>query len=245
MPKNAAAASPARADGSASAASKKKAKTDAETKDETPYDKYFKVLNAFQKEHNFLGQMLIKGVSSTGNDDSEEEEEEEYDSDGDDAAFNAKLTDEQMAGLRFVLITQDRADQLDSMREYILGDQAKDGILMFSTSFSYGIHDGFYSFSAKNGMYAKKAKTWPQKFDMLFAYTYNLKEYDVWMHDNEGGMEDMVKDLAKLWKKLLAKDNSTLGIDGEYTRPGVLAMLEQFKEQVEDVDYCSFKFKYK
>ena len=64
------------------------------------------------------------------------------------------------------------------------------------------------------------------------------------MHDNEGDMGDMVKDLAKLWKKLLAKDDSTLGIDAEYTRPGILAMLKQFKDKLEDVEYLSFKFKY-
>ena len=64
------------------------------------------------------------------------------------------------------------------------------------------------------------------------------------MHDNEGDMGDMVKDLAKLWKKLLAKDDSTLGIDKEYTRPGILAMVEQFKDKVEDVEYLDFKFKY-
>uniref|UniRef100_A0A7S0ACX6 Uncharacterized protein n=1 Tax=Minutocellus polymorphus TaxID=265543 RepID=A0A7S0ACX6_9STRA len=242
MPKNAAAASPARADGSASAASKKKAKKGGDTKDETtPYDKYFKHLTAFQDKHDFLGQMLIKGVSRSGGGDSDDEDYDAYGSD-DEEAFNAKLTDEQMAGLRFVLITQNRSDQLDAMREYVLGDQANDGILMFNTSFSYGIHDGFYLL--KSGMYAKKAKTSSQKFDLLFAYTYTLKEYDVWMHDNEGDMEDMVKDLAKLWKKLLSQDDSALGIDAEYTRPGVLALLEQFKDKVEDVDHCSFKFKY-
>ena len=247
MPKNAAAASPARANGS-SAASKKKAKTSSsaadETKEKTPYDAFFERLTAFQEEHNFLGQMLIKGIPRSSGDDSDEEEDEEYDSDDEDAekAYNAKLTAEQMAGLRFVLITQNRADQLDAMREYVLGDQADDGILMFNTSFSYGIRDGFYAF--QSGMYAKKAKSWSQKFDLLFAYTYNLQEYDVWMHDNEGDMGDMVKDLAKLWKKLLAKDDSTLGIDKEYTRPGILAMLEQFKDKLEDVEYLSFKFKY-
>ena len=242
MPKNAAAASPARANGS-SAASKKKAKTadDDESKEKTPYDAFFERLHAFQKEHNFLGQMLIKGIPRG---DDSEEEDEEYDSDDEEAekAYNAKLTAEQMASLRFVLITQNRADQLDAMREYILGDQANDSLLMFNTSFSYGIHDGFYAF--QSGMYAKKATSWSQKFDLLFAYTYNLQRYDVWMHDNEGDMGDMVKDLAKLWKKLLAKDNSTLGIDAEYTRPGVLAMLEQFKKQLEDVEYYGYKFNY-
>lgn len=246
MPKHAATASPARADGvTSSAAASKKAKRSAgdDDSDKTPYEKYFARLTAFQEEGGYLGQMLIEGISRSGDD--SEDEEEDYDSDGDgddNKARNAKLTEEQMASLRFVLITQNRADQLDAMREYILGDQADDGILMFNTSFSYGIHDGFYSF--KSDMYAKKAKTWAKKFDLLFAYTYHLQEYDVWMHDNEGDMEDMVKDLAKLWKKLLAKDDAALGIDAEYTRPGVLALLEQFRKKTEQVDYCNFQFKY-
>ena len=82
------------------------------------------------------------------------------------------------------------------------------------------------------------------KFDLLYAYTYHLKEYDVWMHDNEGGMEGMVKDLASMWKRLLKNNDEKLGIDAEYTRPGVVQLLEDFKELVESA-YSEPPFKFK
>ena len=236
MPKHVATASPPKADGTTSAESNKRAKISPSAADDstekTPFDRHWDALNAFQKDSNFLGSMLIKGISY----------DEEVDSDDEEAtkAYHATLTTEQMADLRFVLITQNRSDQLDAMREYILGDQASDG-LMFTTSFSYGIYDGFYSF--KSDIYGKK-RSWSEKFDLLFAYTYFLKQYDVWMHDNEGDMCDMVKDLASLWKRLLAKDDATLGIDSEYTRPGVLAMLQQFKDALGDLPDYNYTFKY-
>ena len=49
-------------------------------------------------------------------------------------------------------------------------------------------------------------------------------------------MEDMVAGLAALWKRLLKNDDEKLGIDKEYTRPGVLALLEDFKSDLDDVD---------
>ena len=231
MPKNAATTSPTRADGTTSTS--KKAKTATADNEKTPHERYFDTLFAFRKEHKFLGTMLIKGIDS---------EDEEIESEEEDAAFHASLTTEQMAGMRFVLITQNRSDQLDAMRKYILGKQANYGVLMFNTSFSYTIHDGFYTF--KSNIYNRK-RSWSEKFDVLFAYTYNLKRYDVWMQDNEGDMSDMVKNLALMWKKLLVKDDATLGIDSEYTRPGVEAMLEQFRGDLEGcMEEYGYSFEY-
>eukprot|EP00536_Pseudo-nitzschia_multiseries_P004206 jgi/Psemu1/64530/estExt_Genemark1.C_690003 len=153
-----------------------------------------------------------------------------------------KLTKEQVDTLRYVIITKNRDKQIDEMEEYILGEQAGSDMLSFTTSFSYDVLDGFDYFQSK--MYKNKSKQ--RKFDMLFAYTYQLKEHDVWMHDNEGGMNDMVEDLAKMWKELLKNSDKSLGIDSEYTRPGVLQLLEDFKEEIES--HCAeppFEFRFK
>jgi septation ring formation regulator EzrA len=130
---------------------------------------------------------------------------------------------------------------MEEMRELVLGDQANSNFLMFNTSFSYDILGAFDHFKTK--LYTK-AKTPADKFDLLLAYTYNINEHDVWMHDNEGGMEGMVKNLASMWKKQLKNSNEILNIDAEYTRPGVVEFLVQFKEKVEDGDYPPFKFNF-
>lgn len=62
--------------------------------------------------------------------------------------------------------------------------------MMLDTSVSYGIRDSFDDFKTRR--YAK-AKSWQDKFDLLFAYTYNLNEYDVWMFDYEGDMDGTQK----------------------------------------------------
>jgi hypothetical protein len=85
-----------------------------------------------------------------------------------------------------------------------------------------------------------------KKFDALLAYTRVLLKYDVWMHDNEGDMGTLVKGLATVWRNLLKKRDEEIGWDVEYTKPGVYALLWQFKEAVEGMDdmYEMGKFKY-
>lgn len=51
------------------------------------------------------------------------------------------------------------------------------------------------------------------------------------MHDNEGDMEDMVDELAGIWKDTIQHTDKELGIDAEYTRPGIEAFLEDFKDK--------------
>lgn len=63
-------------------------------------------------------------------------------------------------------------------------------------------------------------------------------ESDYWMIDHEVGWggEKFVAGLARLWKKVLAKSDEELGIDAEFTRPGVVCFLESFKKAVESMD---------
>ena len=196
----------------------------------TPHAAYFAKLNAVAARYGSdTGTLLIRGIKCPDDDDEED---------------TSTYTAEQMSTLRFVLITKKREDRMEEMRELVLGDQADCNFLMFNTSFSYDILDTFDHFKTK--LYTK-AKTPADKFDLLLAYTYNIGEHDVWMHDNEGGTEGMVKNLASMWKKQLKNSNETLNIDAEYTRPGVVEFLVKFKNQVEDVDlgdYPPLKFNF-
>ena len=201
----------------------------------SPHDSFFDKKKAFMKEKGYIGSILVKGIEQDG-DEEEEEEEKEEDCD--------KYTEEQMNGLRFIMITQNRADKLDEMSSLVLGDQANSCFMMFNTSFSYKVLDSLGTIKSL----LKKTKTPAQKFDLLFAYTHMVKEYDVWMHDNEGGMDKFTKGLASLWKRLLETSDEDLGIDAEYTKPALEEFLLQFKTQVEsieDYDNGAMKFKYK
>ncbi len=201
----------------------------------TPYDEYFEAFEKVQKSNpKILGPMVIRGITKTRG----EDESEEDDEDSEEEEDTSKYTAEEMKTLRYVFITKEREFHLDMMKDYVLGEQANDMVMMFNTSFSYEIKDGFYEY---RDMSWKELKTPAEKFDSLFAYTYLLKMYDTWMHDNEGDMEEMVEGLAALWKGLLKKSDEQLGIDPEYTRPGVLALLEDFQS---DLENCELEFNY-
>jgi hypothetical protein len=62
----------------------------------------------------------------------------------------------------------------------------------------------------------------------------------VWMYDDaeaeDDDMEIMVKSLAAFWRRLFLKEQREkvdLGWDTEYTKPGVMELLGQFKLKVE------------
>ena len=42
--------------------------------------------------------------------------------------------------------------------------------------------------------------------------------------------------LGKAWSELLPLSDEELDIDPEYTRPGIIGLLERFKKEVEEVE---------
>ena len=67
--------------------------------------------------------------------------------------------------------------------------------------------------------------------------TYAIHYNNMWFNDNEFWEEgDLVESscekLAAAWKKLLAHSDEELGIDPEFTRPGIEALLENFDEML-------------
>jgi len=49
-------------------------------------------------------------------------------------------------------------------------------------------------------------------------------------------LEKGVLALGKAWSELLPLSDEELGIDPEFTRPGIIAQLEKFKKEMEDVE---------
>ena len=88
--------------------------------------------------------------------------------------------------------------------------------------------------------------------DHLFALTHAImrwciihfmpplhsQDFDFWMHDNEcwepgQELEKAIKALAKAWRDMLRRSDAELGIDAEYTRPGIEALLGQLQDHFE------------
>jgi hypothetical protein len=200
---------------------------------------FFEKVNAVVKREKALGRITVRGIAPPprDNDDDDDDDDADEDSDGEDQEQDtSKLTLAQMEPLRFVMATKERTDAIDEMQALLLGDQAGSSFMMFNTSYSYQVLDAFEDVKLK----FTKTKSWPQKFNLLFGFTFMIDQHDVWMHDHELGRggEIMLKALATRWKAVLKKTDAELGIDAEYTRPGLICFLQKFKETVQDIDTC-------
>ena len=58
-------------------------------------------------------------------------------------------------------------------------------------------------------------------------------------------MNDIVNRLGKLWKEMLKKTDNELGIDSEYTKSGILELLQGLKRNFDSADKePRFRFNY-
>lgn len=201
----------------------------------SPKEAHFKRLEDAQEKYNCVGAMLVVGVNSGSDDESEPAEEPEY-------------TAEQMSQLRHILITKARAKALEKADDFCTCGQADDsGFAMFSTSEGNQICAGI----PKEVQAALKKKTLPERFDALFALTNGLKTHHFWMSDNEcwepgQELEKAIKTLGKAWRDMLKNSDAQLGIDGEFTRPGIEALLGQLEDDFESCEPTSeFPFKWR
>ena len=153
-------------------------------------------------------------------------------------------TEETMAGVRIIMITREREAANKHALAFVCcedsdadSDDSNGGtkLRFFNTASGnevvWGIKD-----EVKKATSSKLTK--PQKFDRLCMLTLCLLEGDTWARDNEAWdegdeMQSACKKLAAAWKKLLRENAAAdLGVDEEFTEPGVRAMLEAFQEML-------------
>jgi len=210
---------------------KKGGATDSKVKEPSPCDAYLARLKNKVEELGAEGTMLVKGVKHDKEDEDEDDEKEDN---------NDKVTAAQVAELRHIIITASRDKFLEAGAKFVTCGQHKDGCMMFMTSHGNAVIEGI----ANKVATAAKKKNLTERFDALFGLTYALKTYDFWLNDNEYGDEvaEHVKPLAKAWKALLARTDAELGIDTEFTRPGIVSLLTDFGD---DLSSYRIQFKWK
>jgi hypothetical protein len=190
------------------------------------------------KREGSVGKMLIRGIEVDSDDEDDENENENGD--------RKPLTAAQCAVLRHIVITKPRAKALDEFADFVTCGQASEGICMFGTTEGNHVCWGTPEMVKR----CLKKKKVSQRFDALLGLTRNLERYDYWMSDNEcwspgEQLEEAIDALGKAWKGLLKKTDEQLGIDAEFTRPGVEAMLEQFANTVSEHEASSqYDFKW-
>jgi len=202
----------------------------------SPKDAHFKRLEKAITDHRCKGSMLVVGIDREDDEDDEEDEDD-----------SREYTTEQISTLRHILINDSRDKALTRAQKFVSCGQTG-GFAMFGT------HDGsMICFGIPREIKkALKKATVPQQFDELFALTYSLNSFDFWMHDNEcwekgGALEKAMKALGKAWRDMLKQSDAVLGIDAEYTRPGIEALLTKLTEEFEGCeateDLAPFKWR--
>ena len=81
-----------------------------------------------------------------------------------------------------------------------------------------------------------------------YAYQGACRTYRVPWHPREPGceLEKAIKALAKAWKDTLKKGDAELGIDAEFTRPGIESLLQQLEDDFSSCEPTQdFKFKWR
>lgn len=209
----------------------------------SPYDQLAEALEQVSKQQGDCGYMLVKGVD-VGDD---------YDNDASSEEQKRVLQNLPKAAvdvMRVIMMPKERADAMEEMAKLILGEQYGDSFMMFNTTFSYEVLSAFDEFKRVYN----KTKNAKEKLNLILGFTSALEDYDVWMHDHEVGWGSefgggkMISGLARMWKNLLGKYSAQeLGLDTEFSEPGVKAFLKNFKKTVESVDMYdepSLKFKF-
>jgi hypothetical protein len=189
---------------------------------------YLEALGTAVRSNNCLGSMLVIGIV---NEDSDEDSDE-------DNEYN----EEQIASLRYILINDARDKALKHGHYFASCGQCEKQYSTWYKSDGRKLIFGIPS-EVKTAM-AKK--TIPERFDALFALTHGLQQFDFWMNrwEEADAMGKAINGIAVAWAGLLKCSNTELGIDAEYTRPGINALLGEFGDAVEMLDAVDCQFKW-
>lgn len=186
-----------------------------------------------------VGYILMRGIPSPNEDEVSEDEEKTTKR----KKVEKEYTPEQIATLRYVIMTDRRRKCFERMKKAVLGDQADErcGVLLFDTSFS----DHIFDLIPKKLTQLSSKKDAGEKFDILFGLTFHLNQYTAWAEDyeDEETLQKVVRRLGSAWKKLLARTDAELGIDAEITRPGAMALLDDFAKSLDEAAKLTFPYK--
>ena len=206
----------------------------------TPKDAHFARLKRAMADHKCKGQILVVGIQDEGKEDEDEGEES-----------TLGYSEEQIATCRHILVTDSREKAITAGIFFASLGLLRPGddyaLAMFDTTTGTQVVAGIPGAVKK----ALKEATPAAKFDALFGLTHGLKQFGAWMRDNEcsapgGELQKVLKLLGKAWLDLLKKSDADLGIDAEFTRPGIESYLESLQLDFEACEATkAFPFKWR
>lgn len=135
-------------------------------------ESYFEKMDKVCNDHHAEGWIMIQGIDRRRDDDDDNDEG----CDGEGKKEKSFVhTKEALDSLRYIAVTKSRNSFLDkAIKMARAGDRG-------NTAAGNDVIWSIIPWVNK----AKKQKTLPLKFDAMFALTYALFYYDLWMRDNE------------------------------------------------------------
>lgn len=189
----------------------------------TPYQQWVDRIQRVMKQENATGWITIRGTDDWDFYD-DNSSDEEYD--GESSPYTTK----EVNHIRAILLSPERERAVDKMTKLIIGVQYSSTVKVLEPcSFASHVLSTFRLMETE----FKNYRLWSKKFDILFGYTSAIARYDAWLDGNDDGqMNDMVNDIFDMWERVMKRSSSDLGIDDEFSRPGVECFLRKFEDNV-------------
>lgn len=199
----------------------------SKSSEKTPFQLFSDRFNEVMQRNNYVDSILIRGLPRSDEENDDDEEEGKGNKKQTSEERESSYTQEEIDSLRFVLLTEERAKLLNKIDKAFQGDNYGERIQMYTSRDKWRM----ISYIEDQLQKIQKQKLLKKRFNHLFALTKVSLDYDYWFGvDPEG---ENIGLMAKIWKSLLAHSDEKLGIDPEFTRHGVMAMLEDAKDTFE------------
>lgn len=220
-------------------------------------DRFFAHLRSVISNYNAEGYQLIRGMEEDEDDEDDEDEEDEgneneMDDDKKGEGQMKKKNDypeENFQAMRLVLLTKNRERFYKKGLDFVAPKDESGADVMFDTQRGNAIIAGM----KKKITNAMNCKELPGRFDALYGLTVALNAHDAWLNDNDSWtqcppdkkpLDAAIIKLGSAWRELLQHSDRELGIDPDFTRPGVECLLSEFAKCATNCQYLSFPFEW-
>ena len=199
------------------------------------YRHYARLNEVLLRENKSCVEFIINQSENIDHQDREQRSQAEYM--GDD-----------IRNMRLILLSKSFKSEFNKATSFVTCGQVEnsEGFMLFNTHSADDVVRTLCNEIRK----AMRRKELTVRLESLLALTIALKEYDFWLSNSKlsgphGKLEQGITLLGESWKTLLRNSNTALGIDAEFTRPGILALLEQFRSMVQAQPMVRNKFTWK
>lgn len=177
------------------------------------------------KEQNASGWITVRCTDELYDD--------AYQNDVDGDGSPSTYTHEECNYIRCIILPPEREAAVEEMAMDVLGDQYGHPVKrIMNPSFTSNV---LHAFEAMEQNFKNK-RLWSKKFNILFGFTLTIQQYDSWLNINRTRdrlkVDHMINDIGLMWQRVMKHSSSDLGIDDEFTRPGIEHFLLKFMDSV-------------